>query len=109
MTHPDQPTDVPPYLSAEIVRSRVASMLDGSPLQIEERANELAITDPADPEAGTIHVAYADGYVCWERVTWKYWGHLEGCEPDHDAPDTSVHVEKIISTLNRSPSGPEAA
>ena len=108
MTHPDKPASVP-RLTAETVRVQVAAMLEGSPLQIEERASGLTITNPRDPEAGAVHVAYADGYVCWERVAWEYWGHLEGCEPDHDAPDVGVGPGKIISTLSGPPSGPEAA
>jgi hypothetical protein len=65
-------------------------------------------TKPGDPEAGAIHIAY-DGYVCWERLAWEYWGHLEGCEPDHDAPDASVGADKIISTLGGSRPGPGSA
>jgi hypothetical protein len=84
-------------------------MLADSPLWVEERANELVVTNPGDPEAGMVHVAYADGYVCWERVAWEYLGHLEGCEPDHDVPDARVDAGKIISTLSGSPSRPGAA
>ena len=109
MTHPDKRTDVRQHVTAEAVHSQVAGMLEGSLLQIEERASELVITNPGDREAGAVHVAYADAYVCWERVAWEYWGHLEGREPDHDAPSASVDAEKIISTLGGTRSGPGAA
>ena len=109
MTHPDKPAGAPPHLTAEAVRNQVAGMLGGSSLQIEEGPSELIITNPGDPEVGTIHIAYADGYVCWERMAWEYWGHLDGCQPDHDVPDTTVGAEKIISSLSGSMPGPGAA
>jgi hypothetical protein len=68
MTDPDKPAGVPPASTTEAIRSRVAGMLAGSQLRIEERATELVVTNPRDPEAGRIHVAYADGYVCWVQL-----------------------------------------
>lgn len=76
-------------------RQKVAELLKGSGLHIRERANGLVITNRRDPEKGQIHVAYADGQVCLERVTWDYWGELEGL----GGSDVKVSAEKIISTL----------
>jgi hypothetical protein len=61
----------------ERVRQLVASLVDGTGLHVQEMANGLAITNPHDPERGQVHVAF-DGYVCWEKVTWDFWGMIEG-------------------------------
>jgi hypothetical protein len=73
----------------------VSAMLDGSGLHIRELDHELVITNPHDPDRGQVRVAFADGYVSWERVTWAYWGHLEG----FDDADPKVDADKIISAL----------
>lgn len=75
----------------------VARLLEGSPLHIQELAYELLVTNPDDPEKGQVHVAYADAYVSWERMTWDYWGTLEGFA---DEPfDVPVTRRKIMETL----------
>ena len=74
-------------------------MLDGSGLEIRELNAGLVITNPSDPEAGQIHIAYADWHVSWERTVWDYWGHLEGFG-DHTADqDAQVDAERIIKIL----------
>ena len=78
------------------VRDAVISMLEGSRLEIRELDNGLVIVNPADPERGQVHVSYDDCYVSWERVTWDYWGVLEGFESDDDKKTT---VARIIETL----------
>jgi hypothetical protein len=78
------------------VRQAVTRMLQGSGLQIRELEHELVIVNPRDPERGQVHVAYSDGYVAWERVTWDYWGRLEGFADD---ADTKATAAKIIDTL----------
>jgi hypothetical protein len=82
-----------------LTRQRVSQLLDGSALQIEERASGLVITNPRRPEHGRVHVAYADGYVCRERVTWEYWGLLEGSENSTGEAEPVVGAATILGAL----------
>jgi hypothetical protein len=81
---------------ASAVRDAVADMLAGSGLEIRELDHGLVIVNPSDPDRGQVHVAYADCNVSWERVTWDYWGVLEGFENDDDTKTTAT---RIIDTL----------
>jgi hypothetical protein len=74
-------------------------MLIGSGLEIRELSAGIAIRNPRDPDAGQIHIAYADWYVSWERTAWDYWGHLEGFDGDTGDRDAPVSADKIISIL----------
>jgi hypothetical protein len=85
-----------PSLMASMVKRAVARMIECSPLEVRELDNGLVIFNPQDPDRGQVHIAYADGYVSWERVTWDYWGVLEGFE---EAGDATTTVAKIIDTL----------
>jgi hypothetical protein len=58
------------------VKQLVAKVVDGTGLQVRELTSGLVITNPRDPERGQVHVAFADGYVCWERFTWDFWGTM---------------------------------
>lgn len=62
----------------ERVKQLVGKLVDGSGLQVRELANGLVIMNPLDLDRGHVHVAFADGYVCWERSVWEYWGMIEG-------------------------------
>src|SRR5580700_10571506 len=62
----------------ERVKQLVAKLVDGTGLEVRELTNGLVITNPRYPERGQVHVAFADGYVCWERVAWDFWGTIEG-------------------------------
>jgi hypothetical protein len=86
--------------SADDARSRtvqaVTELVAGSGLHLDERANELVLSNPAAPERGQVHVAYDDGYVSCERVIWTYLGTLEGL------PRTGEQVisgQTILDTL----------
>lgn len=74
-------------------------MLNGSGLEIRELSAGIVITSPRDPDAGQIHIAYADWHVSWERTAWDYWGHLEGFDGDTSDRDVQVSADKIISIL----------
>jgi hypothetical protein len=82
------------------LRQQVDALLRGSGLQIRERTHHLAISNPADPDRGQIHVSYARAEVSWRRTTWQYLGPLAGHEPTDD-PDQEPPVDAgtIISTL----------
>lgn len=101
MTPPDEPAS-----PATIARGRVAALLAGSPLHVQELANELVITNPLDPERGKVHVAHADGYVSLERVTWQHWGHLEGYPDEYHETGQAIGADKIIATLADPPADP---
>jgi hypothetical protein len=87
--------------SSEDARNRtrhaVAELLAGSGLQVRELAHELVITNPVDPERGQIRVEYADGHVSWERVTWTYWGTLEGFA---DVGEDMISGQRIVDALD---------
>jgi hypothetical protein len=85
-----------PGLMRAMIKQAVASMLEGSSLEIRELDNGLVIINPTDPERGQVHISYTDGYVSWERVAWDYWGVLQGFE---EAGDAITTVGKIIETL----------
>ncbi|HEY1919979.1 MAG TPA: hypothetical protein VGH27_30775 [Streptosporangiaceae bacterium] len=86
-------------LKAKSALLRVVSrMLEGSGLQVRELKAGLVISNPRDPDAGQVHIAYADWHVSWERTVWHHWGHLEGFD-DVDDREARVSAEKIISAL----------
>jgi hypothetical protein len=81
-------------------RQAVAKLLKGSGLRVRELTYELVITNPRDPEKGQVHIAYQDGFVSWERVTWDHWGQLETLA---DGTEAQVGATKIIDTLTAAP------
>jgi DNA-binding XRE family transcriptional regulator len=74
-------------------------VLGGCALQVDERASGLVVTNPRRLERGQVHVAYADGSVCWERATWEYWGRLEGFGHSADESDPVVGAARILGAL----------
>ena|SRR5579859_7462907 len=100
MTSPVRPDDpTRPAAAASTARRRVSALLQGSGLRITERAHELVIANPLDPDKGQVHVAHEDGYVCWERTEWSHWGHLQGYEDKHTDTAPPITAARIISTL----------
>lgn len=97
---PDEAQEGSPVTNPEDTRTAikraVAEMVAGSALHVEERPNELIITNPRDPEKGQIHVDLTDGFVSWERVTWAYWGTLAGL-PATD--ECVISADLILNTL----------
>jgi hypothetical protein len=89
-----EPTDRPEDARAKTSRA-VAELVTGHQLQVQELAHELVITNPRDPDKGQVHVDY-DGYVSWERVSWTYWGTLEGFA---DVGEGMVSWDKILEVL----------
>ena len=75
----------------------------GTGLQVREYAHELVIFNPRDPDAGLVHVAYADGSVCWERPVWAYWGFLAGYDDAEDPARDRVGAQQIIAALTAGP------
>jgi hypothetical protein len=96
---PDNAGDADVRRARALTRQRVSQVLEGCALKLEERTYELVITNPRRTEQGQVHVAYADGYVCWERVTWEYWGLLEGFGCRADEAEPVVGAAKILSAL----------
>jgi hypothetical protein len=90
-----EPTGHPEDARARTNRA-VAELVAHHRLQVQELANELVISNPRDPDKGQIHVEYAGGYVSWERVTWSYWGTLEGFE---DVGEDIISGDKILEVL----------
>jgi hypothetical protein len=84
----------------ERARQAVAELLKGSGLRVRELTYELVITNPRDPERGQVHIAYQDGFVSWERVTWDHWGQLETLAGD---TDTQASAARIINALTGAP------
>ena len=73
-------------------------MLAGSGLEMRELDNGLVILNPKYPERGQVHIAYDDCYVSWERVTWDYWGVLEGFEQGDDKKTTFAKIIDALTT-----------
>jgi hypothetical protein len=101
MTHPpDELTEIQICRARGDLRQTVNALLQGSGLQIRELANALTVSNPRDPDKGRIHIAYVTGDVSLRRVTWDYFGLLEGYEsggdPDHEP---GVGAAKIITAL----------
>lgn len=83
----------------------VTARLRGSGLAVRALAGGLAVSNPADRDAGRVHVAYADGYVCRERVVWDHWGYLAGVCGGPTATcdaEPTVTVERIVHELTES-------
>jgi hypothetical protein len=86
----------------ERVRKLVAKLIDGTELHVAELANGLVITNPRDPEKGQVHVAFADGYVYWERVVWEYWGTVEGLEDTYSTQSVRGRTNpEVFGTWDR--------
>jgi hypothetical protein len=81
-----------------LARQRVVDVL-GCGLQIDERASGLVLTNPRRLELGRVHIGYADGSVCWERVTWEYWGRLEGLGNSAGETEPVVGAARILGAL----------
>jgi hypothetical protein len=77
-------------------RQVVSELLSGSGLHVRELTSELVVTNPGDPERGQVHIAFADGYVCWERVIWEYWGELAEL---NDQAEKVISIERIVKAL----------
>jgi hypothetical protein len=78
---------------------RVEALIAGSGLVIRERPSELVIVNPRDPDAGEIHIAFADGYVSWVRPAWRYLGYLAGYDDPETETPGQVGMEAIIAAL----------
>jgi hypothetical protein len=92
----EDPGDALYVVARDRIRRAVAELLKDTGLHVRELTYELVITNPRDPEKGQVHVAYQDGLVSWERVTWVYWGQLEVFD---GASGTEVSAVKIINAL----------
>jgi hypothetical protein len=57
-----------------LAHQRAPALLHGSALQVARHPNDVRITNPRDPEKGTIYVDPIDGCVSWEQTRWVYWG-----------------------------------
>jgi hypothetical protein len=58
---------------------------------------ERSVIAVVNPERGQVHIAFADGYVAWERVTWDYWGVLEGFSNGDDSTTTAAMVIEALT------------
>jgi hypothetical protein len=82
------------------LRRAMDALLRGSKLEIRELTRALAICNPRDREQGRIYIPYATADVSLRRVTWEYFGPLQGYEATGD-PDREPGVDaaKIIAAL----------
>lgn len=87
-----------------VLRKQVAAMLRGHRLEIRELATALAVSNPAAPDKGSIHIGYVSGDASLKRTTWTFLGSLPGYERDDD-PDRepAVDAATIISMLTHQP------
>jgi hypothetical protein len=92
-------TTPPPASTPAQIRDIAVALLEGSGLHVEQRPNELIVTNPGDPEKGQVIITLEDGYVSWERTLTEYWGHLEGISTSHDPGTPTVLASKIIEIL----------
>ena len=102
---PDGPTAVERLRARTTARRRAGELLAGTTagLRIREHVSELVIDNPANPDAGRLHIAYADGSVAWERPLWTYWGYLAGYEDPEDPARPPVDARQIITALTTDP------
>lgn len=78
------------------LRQQVRALLTGSRLRIRERAHDLVITNPDNPEKGQICIGYIDGKVTWIRTLREHLGPFDG---HGDDGDTEVSATKIVEIL----------
>jgi hypothetical protein len=89
------------------LRQKVDDLLRGSGLEVREMANDLAVSNPRDPDKGRIYVKYASGDVSLKRVIWDHLGSLQGYEGDDPDCEPGVDAAKIIATLTDEPASKE--
>ena len=89
-----------------LLRQKVDDYLRGSGLQAREMVNDLAISNPHDPDKGRIYVKYANGDVSRKRVIWEHLGRLQGYDGDDPNREPGVDAATIIATLT-DPKPPE--
>lgn len=97
---PNDPASVQNCRARNTLRHQLDPQLRGHGLEIRELTTTLAISNPADPDKGRLHILYTNGDTSLRRVTWTYLGHLQGYEPDDD-PDREPGITpaQIIATL----------
>jgi prepilin-type processing-associated H-X9-DG protein len=100
---PEAPSAVERLRARTTARRRADELLAGKGLRIREHAHELVIDNPANPDAGRVHIAYADGSAAWERPIWAYWGCLAGYQDAEDPARGPVGAEQIIAALTSDP------
>jgi hypothetical protein len=84
----------------------VRDRLKSSGLQARERDKELVISNPGNPDNGSVHINLATGEASHQRTLWEYLGYLPGYgSGDPDAP--GVDTDAIIATLTRPGTGPQ--
>ncbi|HEY3733591.1 MAG TPA: hypothetical protein VGL63_06720 [Streptosporangiaceae bacterium] len=71
------------------------TLLAGTGLHIREQPRDLLITNPSDPDKGTVYIGTRDGHAAWEHTVWDHWGSLT--DPDPDPVDLA---RKIITALS---------
>jgi len=96
---PTEPTVIRRRRARAAALRRVEALIAGSGLEIRERPSELVIVNPRDPDAGEIHIAFADGYVSWVRPAWRYLGYLAGYDDPETETPGQVGMEAIIAAL----------
>jgi hypothetical protein len=96
--------------SFEAVRARnklvdeVRAALSGSRLDIRDRTSALVISNPGHPDNGRIYITYTTAEVSLSRPVWRYLGHLQEHDRDHDPEaEPTVNAAAIIAALTSPP------
>jgi hypothetical protein len=84
----------------------VRDRLKDSGLQTRERDTELVISNPGNPDKGSVHINFATGEASHRRTLWDYLGYLPGYGSG-DPDEAGVDTDAIIATLTRPGTGPE--
>jgi hypothetical protein len=93
---PDPAEDAREPVDRDKTRRAVAKLMKGSTLPIREQAHEITISNPVLPERGEIIIEHDGAHVTLARLTYEYWGQLDGFD---DGENDEITRKRISDAL----------
>jgi hypothetical protein len=73
----------------------ISKALESSDLQVTGSGPEMTITDPRQPEKGSLIADYKCRYLAWERPEYGYW-HFDHLTDDQAAVFIAGKIREIL-------------
>lgn len=87
----------------QVLAGAVSRALQGSGLQVTCSHSEMTITDPRQPDKGSIIVDYKSRYVAWERPEYDF-SHFDHLTDDQATVFIAGKIREILGEHVRLPS-----
>ena len=79
----------------QVLTGAVSRALEGSGLEVTCSDSEMTITDPQQPEKGSLILDYQCRYLAWERPEHHYW-HFDHLTDDQAAVSIAGKIREIL-------------